>query len=476
VNFDLEQTNSCLNLPNVAYESQIDDLSKISFSKLTKEEKIDRLSKFYFDDQQSQLKFIQTLKKYWLNNSSEQKIFDEFSENTLSNYILPFGVAPHFLINGKNYTIPMVIEESSVVAAASKAAKFWMERGGFVSEVLGTTKVGQVHFYWKGQDTEKLKIVFEQIKDSLLNELTPLSQNMKMRGGGIKSVKLIDKSEDIQNEGMLGPFQLFFEFETCDAMGANFINSILEKAGQVFTQLMMENSQLTEMEKEIQIIFAILSNYTSECRVRTKVSCHYDDLNFHDSTNLSGRDFALKFARAIYISKVDISRAVTHNKGIFNGIDAVILATGNDFRAIEACGHAYASRNGTYQGLTDVVLDDVNQVFHFSLEVPLALGTIGGLTKLHPLSELSLELLSNPTAKNLMEIVGAVGLAQNFSAVRSLITTGIQKGHMKMHLINILNQFQATVEEREKTKEYFSSEVITYKAVREFLESLRSMQ
>jgi hydroxymethylglutaryl-CoA reductase len=218
---------------------------------------------------------------------------------------------------------------------------------------------------------------------------------------------------------------------------------------------------------------SILSNYTPECLVQSSVSVHVDDLHDKDF-QMPVALFLEKFQTAVQISKVDIYRATTHNKGIFNGIDAVALATGNDFRAIEACGHAYASRAGRYQGLTDVSYN--GKEFQFSLTLPLALGTVGGMTSLHPLSQLSLKLLGHPSANELMEIMCSVGLAQNFSAVRSLVTTGIQKGHMKMHLLNILNQLQATEEEREKAKDYFSFEVISFTAVKNFIHSIRNLQ
>jgi hydroxymethylglutaryl-CoA reductase len=216
---------------------------------------------------------------------------------------------------------------------------------------------------------------------------------------------------------------------------------------------------------------AILSNYTPDCRVKAFVECEISDLN-DPSLGMSAEEFAEKFARAIRISKVDVTRATTHNKGIFNGIDAVVVATGNDYRAVEACGHAYAARDGQYRGLSDVSLE--NGKFRFSLEIPLAIGTVGGLTSLHPLARLSLMMLGRPSASELMKIVATIGLAQNFAAVRSLITSGIQKGHMKMHLMNILNHLEASEKESEQAKKYFENEVISFKSVREFVSGLRN--
>jgi hydroxymethylglutaryl-CoA reductase len=182
---------------------------------------------------------------------------------------------------------------------------------------------------------------------------------------------------------------------------------------------------------------------------------------------MSARDFAEKFATAVRIAEVDPNRAVTHNKGIMNGVDAVVLATGNDFRAIEACAHAYAARSGQYKSLSTVSLE--NDTFKFTLRIPLSVGTVGGLTSLHPLAKTSLAILNQPSAKELMEIIAATGLAQNFSAVKSLVTTGIQRGHMKLHLLNIMNQLGATQDEIEKGKQHFTDKVVSFQAVRQFL-------
>ena len=201
-------------------------------------------------------------------------------------------------------------------------------------------------------------------------------------------------------------------------------------------------------------------------------SCKVEDLNEDDNIHLE--EFASKFVQAVNIAEVEPYSAVTHNKGIMNGIDAVVLATGNDFRAVEAGVHAYASKNGKYSSLTHAKVED--GIFTFWMEIPLALGTVGGLTRLHPLVKLALELLHNPSAKELMQIVAVAGLAQNFAALRSLTTTGIQKGHMKMHLMNILNQFHATDDEKSTIIDYFKTHTVTHSAVVEALKNLRTNQ
>jgi len=432
------------------------------FSKLSKFEKIDLVVKNYFSD--SDLVKNQ-IKNFWHDDENVQRTLDEFSENTLTNFPFPMGVVPNLKLNDELLCVPMVIEESSVVAASARSANFWLSRGGFHAEVLSTVKSGQVHFIWKGESSEKLQTYFQSIKEELLNETKPLTSNMEKRGGGILALTLIDRTKDEP-----GYYQLSAEFETCDAMGANFINSILELLGRTFKEKVEAAKELTESERDVQIVMAILSNYTPKSRVRAWVQCKIEDLN-DPSFGMSAEEFAEKFARAIRISKIDVTRATTHNKGIMNGIDAVVVATGNDYRAVEACAHAYAARDGQYRGLSDVTVE--NGLFTFALEIPMAIGTVGGLTSLHPLARLSLDMLGRPNAQDLMKVVAAVGLAQNFAAVRSLVTSGIQKGHMKMHLMNILNHLEANEAERESAKVHFENEIISFKSVREYISHLR---
>lgn len=427
------------------------------FSKLSKEEKTDYLLQHYLKDfPQAE----QILSQYLNQDEKLQRLHDEFIENTLTNFYLPFGVAPNFSINNKNYVIPMAIEESSVVAAASKAAKFWGERGGFKTTVLGTEKIGQVHFNFSGE-LEELEAFFQQVKPKLLESVQSITKNMEKRGGGIRSLDLVNKSEDLANY-----YQLHVTFETKDAMGANFINSCLEE----FAAVLRDEAHLYFQDNAtLEIVMSILSNYVPNCLVRAEVSCSVDQLG---KTKEEGQAYAEKFVRAINIAEVEPYRAVTHNKGIMNGIDAVVLATGNDFRAIEAGVHAYAARNGKYSSLTHAKVE--NGIFTYWIEVPLALGTVGGLTSLHPLVKLALALLQNPSAEELMQIVAVAGLAQNFGAVNSLVTTGIQEGHMKMHLMNILNQFEADAQEREKAVEFFKYNTVTHSAVVNFMNDLRA--
>ncbi len=430
------------------------------FSKLSKAKKIEWIVSTYFANNESAKRILE---QYWNSDKKIQQLHDEFIENTISNYYLPFGVAPNFLINGKLHTIPMAIEESSVVAAASKSAKFWLDRGGFKTKVISTTKIGQVHFMYFG-NPDNLKAYFSSIKHKLLQDVKPITKNMEKRGGGVIDIELRDKTHDIK-----GYYQLHVSFETLDAMGANFINSCLEQFAKTFKNMALEFDDFSEEEKNIQIVMSILSNYVPDCLVRAEVSCKVEDLNEDD--DISPEEFASKFIQAVNIAEVEPYRAVTHNKGIMNGIDAVVLATGNDFRAVEAGIHAFASRNGTYSSLTHAKVE--NGIFYFWLEIPLALGTVGGLTGLHPLVKLALELLHHPSAKELMEIVAVAGLAQNFAALKSLTTTGIQKGHMKMHLMNILNQFEASDFEKATIIDYFKTHTVSHSAVVEAISKLR---
>lgn len=433
------------------------------FSKLSKQAKLEWLADSFFDGSEA---FIEQLQSYWHDDKKVQKLFDEFSENTITNFVMPFGIAPNFKINDKLFAVPMVIEESSVVAAASKSAKFWMNRGGYKAEIVETEKIGQVHFQWEG-DYEKLQRFFEELKPKLIRGTHSITRNMEKRGGGILDIELVDMRHEMEHY-----YQLKGTFETCDSMGANFINSVLEKFAAILKEEVLNYPEFTDAERDVYVIMSILSNYTPNCLVRVWNECSIEELGTVEG--MPAEEFADKFARAIKVAQVDVHRATTHNKGVFNGIDAVILATGNDFRAVEACGHTYAARSGKYQSLTSV--DISNGRFKFMIEIPLAVGTVGGLTGLHPLAKRSLEMLGNPSAQELMMIAAAAGLANNFGAIKSLTTTGIQKGHMKMHLLNILNSLDATQEESAKAHQHFEDKVISYPEVRNYLISIRTSE
>ncbi|MFZ1677470.1 MAG: hydroxymethylglutaryl-CoA reductase [Saprospiraceae bacterium] len=431
------------------------------FSKLSKVGKIKWIVENFFKDPET---VKRELASYLLVNEEQQRILDGFSENTISNYPLPLGVAPNFLINGIEYCVPMVTEESSVVAAAASAAKFWLDRGGIRAQILGTLKTGQIHFLWYG-DGDALATFKDELAAYLIGVSSQITRNMDERGGGIKAISLLNMTDREP-----GYYQLLLELDTKDSMGANFINSVLEECAQALP-MWFERNMSTEIPAP-EVIMAILSNYNPECRVLAWVECPTLDLGEFES-DLGPEEFARRFYTAVRISHIDPYRAVTHNKGIFNGIDAVVLATANDFRAVEACGHAYAARTGKYIGLSKCTIH--KGMFRFELEIPLAVGTVGGLTTLHPLAKRSLEMLGNPDAPTLMQVIAATGLMQNFSAIRSLITTGIQKGHMKMHIHNMLLRLEATEEESVKALEYFRDKTVSFRDLRHYLNEMRSV-
>ncbi len=427
-------------------------MSKVKgFSKLNKEQKIQWLKENYFNGDSS---IERVLRQYWNSDEKLQELHDGFIENPVSNFYLPYAISPNFLINGKIYAIPMVIEESSIVAASSKAAKFWLEKGGFTAKVVQTVKPGHVHLIYEGKK-EELITFFEENKGKIIHRINPLQENMKSRGGGLLSLNLIDKTSLLP-----GYYQIEAKFDTVDSMGANFINTILEEIAMVFVELMPDR-----MKAQTQIIMSILSNFTPECIVRSEVSCPVNELA---TQNISGEEYARKFITAINIAEKEPYRAVTHNKGIMNGVDAVILATGNDFRAVEADAHAYASKDGRYTSLSHAEVKD--GMFHYHIEMPLAIGTVGGLTGIHPLVKFSLQLLGNPSAKELMGIIASAGLAQNFAAVNALITEGIQQGHMKMHLNNLLQLLGASEQKSVEARKYFAQKKVSVKALKEFLQ------
>lgn len=426
------------------------------FSRYSKQERIQALIQKYELDNNLE----QWLATFTCSDEKMQKVIEELSENTLTSFHLPYSVAPNFVVNGKSLFFPLVSEESSVVAALANAAGFWAQHGGFHAQVLGTEKKGQVHFQWKGNPA-KLKSLMPEIKERLLTDSSFLTRKMTERGGGITSIELKEMAHVLPDY-----YQLDCSFETCDAMGANFINSCLEQFAHTLRHYIASSEKLSNQEHECHIIMSILSNYTPQSLVRAWVECPVEEL-FSGKTKEENEDFANVFMQAIQIARADVPRAVTHNKGIFNGIDALALATGNDFRAFEACAHAYVSRQGSYSSLTDVKISEGK--FHFSIELPLAAGVIGGVTALHPLARLSMRILDNPSVSELMMYLAVAGLASNFAAVRALVSGGIQQGHMKMHLSNIMNHLNVPMDKQEEVEKYFADKPISYSLVEQYL-------
>ena len=429
------------------------------FSKLDRAERIDYIVKY------AHLTAPNAASLYGFDASQigQQVMFEEMIENYTGNFPVPMGVVPNMVINGTSYLVPYATEESSVVAAASKAAKYWADRGGFEATVKSLTKKGQVHFFWQG-DPSKIRMLFPALQMKLLQSAESLTQRMRSRGGGIREIVLLDKTKELPNY-----YQVDVSFRTAEAMGANFINSCLEKMA-----LCLQTAQeLISEDGKPEVVMSILSNYTPDCRVTCFVEAPIAALTGWSNT-LSPLAFAMKFKQAVEIAQIDVARAVTHNKGIFNGMDAVLLASGNDLRATAAAGHAFAARSGTYQSLTSLSLD--NDLFRYTLEVPLALGTVGGITHMHPVVNLASAMMNHPDARSLMMIVAASGLASNFSAIASLITSGIQEGHMKMHLSNILNQLNASDSEKDILRARLGSETVNYEAVEQHMIQIRNHQ
>jgi len=426
------------------------------FSRFSREEKIRIASEFALHP----VEFAREMIANWLPGRKTGEQDRGFTENAVSDFRLPYSVAPNFLVNGKQYMVPMVTEESSVIAAASSAAKFWWDRGGFVTTTGNLIKPGQIHFIWKGTEAIITNFVRE-IREGLLDSVSHIVRSMKSRGGGIDGIQLKNLTDKLE-----GYYQIEVLFNTVDAMGANFINTCLE----TMSEFMLKQAEKRGISESLEIIMSVLSNYTPQCLVKCMVACKISDL-VPAGTNYRGSDFSRRFETAVQMAHHDISRAVTHNKGIFNGVDAVVMATGNDFRAVEAAGHSWACKDGVYKALSEVRIQ--GNEFEFSLEIPLAIGVVGGLTNLHPMARASLQLLGDPNAKTLMSVAASAGMANHFSAIRALTTGGIQRGHMKLHLVNILGQLKADEVEKNAAIMYFRNHKISFNSVRDFLVLLR---
>ena len=424
------------------------------FSKLSEDEKRNFIAGLCKESSHAEERF----ECFLMEDETERNHFLDLSENTISSFHTPYGIAPNVMVDGKIYHVPMAIEESSVVAAASHSARFWAERGGFSVTHVSTVKVGHVYFRWFG-DPGYIWERWHLLKLFLLERLKKLTSNMVRRGGGILTLELLDAGDTAENL-----YKLELKVETINSMGANFINTCLEDMAEALDLFFAVDND--PEGKKCQVAMAILSNYTPQCTVTVEASCkieHFKPI----AERLPVGVFADKMKLAYQIAQHDPSRAVTHNKGIMNGVDAVLMATGNDYRAAEAAAHAFAARDGRYRALSWCTLN--NNVLSIGLTIPLAVGTVGGITNLHPLARLSLEILGNPTAKELMGIVASVGLASNFAAIRSLITTGIQKGHMRLHLSNILNMLNVDTLLREEAESWFVNRKVSFNAVKHFL-------
>lgn len=347
-------------------------------------------------------------------------------ENVVGRYSLPFSVATNFLINGKDYLIPMVIEEPSVVAACSFAAKLFREGGGFNTHSDDPIMIGQIQLL----DIENHQYAIDQIelhKDKILSKVNEKGGSIISRGGGALDVE----TRLFRNTPAGDMIIVHLMYNTVDAMGANAINTAVEYIAPYIEEITGGRVNLK-----------ILSNLSDHRKAYAEGMIPHEYLG---SDVYSGREAVKYIVEAGIFAEVDPYRATTHNKGIMNGIDAVLLATGNDWRAIEAGAHAYAARSGTYTSLTKWWQDEDGNL-RGSIEIPMALGIVGGATRVHENAKTALQILGIKSAQHLAEITVAVGLAQNFAAIRALATEGIQHGHMRMHAKQLAVAAGATTE------------------------------
>ena len=365
--------------------------------------------------------------EHWQLLDSQQTLpletANQMSENVLATLALPYSLVPDFLVDGKSYQVPFVTEEPSVVAAASFAAKIIKRSGGFETEVHKRQMIGQIALYQVDKADQAIKDVLRKKKE-LLEQANQAYPSIVARGGGARDLWLEPKDD----------FLIFYlSVDTQEAMGANMLNTMLEA-------LTLSLEELTGGKS----LMAILSNYATDSLVTARCVIDY---RFLSRDKAEAELLANKMQLASKLAKVDPYRAATHNKGIFNGIDALVLATGNDWRAIEAGAHAYASREGSYSGLSTWNADSDNRQLHGQMTLPMPIATKGGSIGLNPAVAASFDLLGQPQAKDLASLIVSVGLAQNFAALKALVSTGIQAGHMKLQAKSLALQAGAQGEE-----------------------------
>jgi len=394
----------------------MDKTSRIKgFYKLQRGERIDSLINF------SDLPVDQT-QVLTHDGSLPFETADLFVENAIGSHPLPLGVATSYQINGRDYLIPMAVEESSVIAASSNAAKIIYESGGFQAEILSNLMIGQIQLLdLPVEEFAAAKDRIERHKAQLLQVANEIHPRLIMRGGGARDLEVrIFPDTEI-------PFMVVHVLlDPKDAMGANLINTVCEGLAPMIEEL-----------TGARIGLRILSNLADRRMVRARCLVKKEKLAFKDpSFEWKPEEITQKIYEAFLFADTDPYRAATHNKGIMNGVDPVVIATGNDWRAVEAGAHAYAARTGRYRSLSKWSLDKEHNLVG-ELELPMQLGTVGGVTRLHPSARVALQILGNPNAQELAKIICCSGLASNLAAMRALCTTGIQRGHMKLHAKNL---------------------------------------
>ena len=381
-------------------------------------------------------------------------VADQLSENVVGTFSLPYSLVPEVLVNGQEYTVPYVTEEPSVVAAASYASKIIKRAGGFTAQVHERRMIGQVALY-QVANLEQAQEKIASKKSELLELANQAYPSIVKRGGGARDLRV----EKIKGETDF--LVVYLHVDTQEAMGANMLNNMLEALKPVLEEL-----------SQGQSLMGILSNYatdslvTASCRIAFRYLSRQKD---------QGREIAEKIALASQFAQADPYRATTHNKGIFNGIDAILIATGNDWRAIEAGAHAFASRDGHYQGLSSWRLDLETEELVGEMTLPMPVATKGGSIGLNPRVALSHELLGNPSAKELAQIIVSIGLAQNFAALKALVSTGIQQGHMKLQAKSLALLAGASESEVAPLVErLIADKIFNLETAQRYLENLRS--
>lgn len=403
--------------------------------------------------QKEELISPENLDKLATNQQLPLEVADQMVENLLGTLSLPFSLVPDVLVDGKVYQVPFATEEPSVVAAASFASKIIKRSGGFTTTVHKRHMIGQVALYDVPDMLAAQTAILDQI-DQLLELANAAHPSIVKRGGGARTLRV----EVVENTTPL--LVVYLEVDTQEAMGANMVNTMCEALAPVL-------EELTSGKR----LMAILSNYATESLVTATCAI---DLRLLSRNTAESLELAEKIALASQFAQADPYRASTHNKGIFNGIDAVVLATGNDWRAIEAGGHAYASRDGQYRGLaTWAVSEDKTQLLG-QLTLPMPIGTKGGSIGLNPSVQVAHDLLGQPTAKELARVIVAIGLAQNLAALKALTSTGIQAGHMKLHAKSLALLASASAAEIDPVvKELLSAQHMNLETATAILQNIR---
>ena len=382
-------------------KEKIKKLNWLGFQKKERLERIQMLKENGFLNDE----FEQILKK---NENLPLETSNQMAENGIGTFALPFSIAPNFIVDGKDYAVPMVTEEPSVVAGCSYAAKIIGKSGGFTTEILNRKMIGQVALYEILDFDNAISMVLEN-KNKLLKIANDAYPSIVARGGGAIDIEVRNIDEFLV---------VYLIADVKEAMGANILNTMLEAIKTPLENITNGKS-----------LMAILSNYATESLVKAKCEVNIKLLS---SSMEKSIETAKKIELASKFAKLDVYRAATHNKGIFNGIDAVVIATGNDWRAIEAGGNAFAAKNGKYEGLTTWTFDESENKLKGELTLPMPIASVGGSIGLNPSVKAAFNILGNPNAKTLASIITSVGLAQNFAAIKALVTTGIQHGHMKL--------------------------------------------